>query len=246
VLRDVDVEWLRERPILEGVAEAAAAVCDVPMAHVSITEAGDECVVGQIGMSYESYSCGSQTGPDAMVDDQIVIVEDVADADEIDLEAFDRFFGEVRFYAGIPLFVEHTPVGALVVLDTEPGELDHVRRAALFGLVHQVESHLEIHKALEGEDEPAETLSARLTSMVAHATRLRWLEGAGSEVHAIVDDLEDEIEQARELLEAMVGEEADGAQVDLGGDGGFATGAPTQKQHSSLGYVETDVEDAER
>lgn len=242
-LRDIDVEWLQERPTLEGIAEAAASVCDVPMAHVSITESGNECVVGQTGMSYEDYSSAGTTGPNALIEDEIVIVEDVAEQEDLDLAPFDRYFGEVRFYAGIPLFVEQTPVGSLIVLDTEPRELDHIRRAALFGLVHQVECHLQIHKALENEDQPAEQLSARLTSLVAQATRLRWLDEAGDRVHAILDDLEDEIERSREILTELVRQQVEVGPVGTTGEPDFQRPATTQKQEKTLGYAETDVEE---
>ena len=241
-LRNVDIDGLRERPALEDVAEAAAAVCDVPMAHISITDSDNERVVGQVGMSYDDYACGAGSGLGAMVGERVTIVEDVAEDESFDTEPFEQFCDEIRFYGGIPLLVDDTPVGSLVLLDSKPGELDYVRRAALFGLVHEVESHLRIHRELGDEGEPGEQLSARLTSMVAHATRLRWHEEATPPILDVLDDLEKEIERAREALDEMVGTMVDAPCVPTG-SGGFLATASTPAGTEGLDYEDTEVED---
>ncbi len=243
VLRDVRFEQLQEQPTLKQVASAAAVVCGVGRAHVSVVESDAHCAVGQVGLTDEQAPRRSEFCQEALVEDRILIIEDVAADDAFEAMPFARHLDDIRFYAGLPLLVDNTPVGTLTLLDDRPRELDHVRRAALFGLVHELESHLRVHRRLEESDDPRERLSERLTSMVAHATRLRWCEQQSPATRAILEDLEDEIEGARKQIDRLIDREAaPEAAEDESEEAAFDDEAPTDPNDSSLGYVETEVE----
>jgi GAF domain-containing protein len=242
-LRDVEFEQLREEPTLKRVAEAAAVVCEVARAHVSVVESDQRSVVGQVGLS--DLEAARQIGfcQEAIVEDRIVIVEDVDANEAFEAKPFSRYLDDIGFYAGLPLLVDNTPVGTLTLLDERPRELDQLRRAALFGLVHDLESHLRVHTEMESEDDPREAISKRLTAMVAHTTRLRWNEPQSEATQGMIDDMEDEIEAARRELDRLIDREPR-AGLDEPDDetAEFEELAPTNPNESTLGYVDTEVD----
>lgn len=243
-LRDVEFEQLREEPTLDRIAAAAAVVCDVSRAHVSVVESDKRSVVGQVGLSGLEASRQISFCQHAIVEDRIVIVEDVDADGSFQARPFSRYLDDIGFYAGLPLLVDNTPVGTLSLIDDRPQNLDHLRRAALFGLVHDLESHLRVHTEMEAEDDPREALSKRLAAMVAHATQLRWSEPQTEAARAMIDDMEEEIEAARRELDRLIDREH-GPKVGGESDGGpeFDATAATDPIDSTLGYVDTEVEE---
>lgn len=241
-LRNVEVGELRASPALEAIARAATIVCNVPMAHVSVIEEEHQQIIGHIGMGYGEYSRNRGVLAGAMRSDRIVIIEDVTDNEQFDSTVFEDYSEEIRFFAAIPLLVDDTPVGTLTLLDTESRQLDQIRRAALFGLVRQVESHLRIHRRAASPDDPSHRLSSRLTKMVARAIRLRWSGSVDDAGKDVLDRLDDDIAEARGILESLV-ERAPSSGRATNASFGRSEVPPDTVQSDALGYVETEVDE---
>ena len=113
-----------------GLAEAAALVCDVPIALISLLDAERQWFKANDGLAGVSemprqHALCSQT------------VRQCAAVEVPDARADGRFFtnplviGEpgVRFYAGVPVCLgEGHCVGSLCVIDLEPGSLSPLQR----------------------------------------------------------------------------------------------------------------------
>ena len=239
----LDVDALRANGALDRIAEAAATVCDVPMAHVSIVAPKSQKVVGHRGLSYESLPRQRAFCVTGIAEGGVLIAEDVRDDERFKAGSFREFDDEIRLYAGLPLLVDGVAIGTLSLFDTEARRFDQVRRAALFGLVHQLESHLSIHRACGEADDARETLSTHITSMVAQAAKLRWHAEIDEETRELLDSLDREIEEARRVLETMFDEEdvceepTDDRLKQLSREG-------TRVDRSSLGFVDTEVDEA--
>jgi diguanylate cyclase (GGDEF)-like protein/PAS domain S-box-containing protein len=134
----------------DGVARLAAAICETPIARVSLVD-GDRqffksCVAGDAGggTPRDISFCGH-----AILEDDLFIVEDT--------HADERFadnplvLGEdqVRFYAGAPLTTEEGhALGSLCVVDHVPRQLTEAQQEALRTLGRQVVSQLELRQRI--------------------------------------------------------------------------------------------------
>ena len=242
ILDKIGVDDLEGADTLGLVAEAVTVICEVERARISLFRGDDRLDLAEFGQIEKAGEpdkafCSRLTGRE-----QVVIIEDISAADQLDELGIEPS-ANVEFCAGIPLLVENTPIGTLTAIGSRAHQLDHLRRAALFGLVNQVESHLGVYHQVDGSREPAARIFDRMTAMVARAMRLRWEDGRLSEsVSSTLDGLEGDIQQIRETVEQMLQPTASPFTGELTPNNPFDAADPTEKA-DTLGYVDTEVED---
>ncbi len=130
---------------LDQITDFAAALCDAPIALVSIVEEERQRFLARTGLDAEETSRDLSFCAHAMHGGDIFVVQD-ASADP-------RFAGNplvtgsphIRFYAGAPLLNgEGMPLGALCIIDDKPREdLTPLQRQGMSLLAHQVMVELE-------------------------------------------------------------------------------------------------------
>lgn len=126
-----DLTALAGSAALRRITDFAAALCDTPVALVSLVEAHIQCFVSRTGTDLTATPREMSFCQFAMLNGDVMVVPNVAT---------DRRFagnplvtGEpyIRFYAGAPLVSDAgVPLGALCVIDT-------VSRAGLTPIQHQ-------------------------------------------------------------------------------------------------------------
>jgi diguanylate cyclase (GGDEF)-like protein/PAS domain S-box-containing protein len=131
----------------DGVARLAAAICEVPIARVSLVDADRQwfkaCVGDDTSQTPRDISfCGH-----AIMESDLFIVEDAREderfADNPQVLGDER----VRFYAGAPLITsDGQALGSLCVIDHEPRQLTEAQEDALRTLGRQVVGQLELRQ----------------------------------------------------------------------------------------------------
>jgi diguanylate cyclase (GGDEF)-like protein/PAS domain S-box-containing protein len=132
----------------DGVARLAAAICETPVARVSLVDSDRQffksCVDGGAGggTPRDISFCGH-----AILGDDLFIVEDALTDERFADNPLVLGDDQVRFYAGAPLTTrEGYALGALCVVDHEPRKLSEEQQNALRTLGKQVVSQLELRQ----------------------------------------------------------------------------------------------------
>lgn len=138
-----DFAALRDTAALRRLTDFAAALCDAPIALVSLVEERRQAFLARTGLEVSETPRETSFCQHAMVQDVIMVVPDAAaDARFRDnkLVTGDPF---VRFYAGAPLTTEQgVPLGALCVIAhaPRPDGLTPLQRQGLLVLADDVMS----------------------------------------------------------------------------------------------------------
>jgi hypothetical protein len=215
VLDALPRESLEADPTFDHVSEVVASICGAEMSNVSLMEDERQCLLGSVGIELDGWDRDISFCTHTLERGDVLIVEDATKDPRFrdnPLVRDEEF--HLRFYAGIPLFLESTPFGTLCVLGSEPRSLDDAQRGALFNLARQVEQYVGILMRHDLSDDLKKTLS-RLTSAVAETERLRHVELENSDPD-MLDSLERCIEGASRLLDQHVQDDDDWLDDPLG------------------------------
>ncbi|MDI1294811.1 MAG: PAS domain-containing protein [bacterium] len=125
---------------LNQITDFAAALCDAPIALVSIVETMRQRFLARTGLD------ATETGRDvsfcalAMLRDEIFVVPDATRDPRFADNALVTGAPHIRFYAGAPLIdSDGVPLGALCVIDDKPrADLTPLQRQGLLLMAHQV------------------------------------------------------------------------------------------------------------
>lgn len=132
----------------DDLVAIAVAVCDVPMAFVSLIDGDRQWFKAGVGLDdTETLRDLSFCGHTLMAPDRLLVINDT----HVDPRFADHpmVVGPtgVRFYAGAPLRVrDGSALGAFCVLDQRPRELAPAQLAALEALSRQASRLLELHR----------------------------------------------------------------------------------------------------
>jgi PAS domain S-box-containing protein len=138
------IETLRDDAALKRITDFAAALCDSPIALVSIVEASRQTFLSRTGLDLTETARELSFCAHAMLGDDIMIVPDA----RLDprFTANPLVTGEmgVRFYAGVPLVTDDgIPLGSLCIIDRTPREgLTPLQRSGLQVLASDVRNRL--------------------------------------------------------------------------------------------------------
>ena len=130
---------------LDQIADFAAALCDAPIALVSIVEDERQRFLARTGLDVEETSRDVSFCAWAMLGNDIFAVPDARRDARFADNALVTGAPHIRFYAGVPLLDgQGVPLGALCVIDTRPrNELTPLQEHGLTLLARQVMVELE-------------------------------------------------------------------------------------------------------
>lgn len=116
-----DLESLRNSKALKRITDFAAALCETPVALVSLVEATRQTFISRTGLAVEETPRETSFCAHAMLGDQIMVVPDATRDPRFVENALVTGDMHIRFYAGAPLMTDDgIPLGSLCVIDTEP------------------------------------------------------------------------------------------------------------------------------
>lgn len=147
------LEALRQYHILDTPAEQAyddittlaAYICDVPIALISLVDRDRQWFKSKVGIDVDETSRDISFCAHAILDQQIMVVNDALEDDRFANNALVACAPNIRFYAGVPLM---TPggdaIGTLCVIDHKPRDLTAKQQKTLEALARQVVMQLEL------------------------------------------------------------------------------------------------------
>jgi diguanylate cyclase (GGDEF)-like protein/PAS domain S-box-containing protein len=147
-LRRLQILDTAPEPAFDDIVKVASLICEAPIALVSLVDHRRQWFKARLGLADE------QTDRD--VSFCSVAIEQPGPIFEVpDTHADERFSNNAmvvgppffRFYAGIPLVSDGSPVGTLCVLDTVPRTLSPAQRESLLALARGVLATLEYRRA---------------------------------------------------------------------------------------------------
>ncbi|MBA9070237.1 PAS domain S-box-containing protein [Methylobacterium sp. RAS18] len=143
----------RERDFDE-IAEAAAELCETPIAVVNLVGDGRQFFKVEVGLGVRETPLDTSFCRQALMQEDFVYVPDAAHDPRFAGNPFVTGEPEPRFYAGALLkTAEGHPVGTVCVLDTKPHELSERQRRGLVRLARQTMAQMELRRALREQAE---------------------------------------------------------------------------------------------
>lgn len=140
---------LQDDPELTEITRFAAALCDAPVALVTLVEAQRQRFLGRTGVDVDGTPRSTSFCAYAMMDGGMLIVPDATEDPRFaDFELVTGEFG-LRFYAGAPITsIEGAPIGALCVIDTvpRPAGLTEIQRQGLAVLALAVKRRIQARR----------------------------------------------------------------------------------------------------
>ncbi len=118
-----DLTTLAGSAALRRITDFAGALCDTPVALVSLVEEHIQCFVSRTGTELIATPRDMSFCQFAMLGDDVMVVPDALNDPRFADTALVTGEPYIRFYAGAPLISDAgVPLGALCVIDTKPRE----------------------------------------------------------------------------------------------------------------------------
>ncbi len=139
-----DIESLRDSVGLKSITDFAAALCDVPIALVSLVEERRQTFLARTGLGVTETPRETSFCAFAMLGDDVMIVPDATGDPRFTDNPLVTGEPRIRFYAGAPLIAsDGTPLGSLCVIDSVPrAGLTPLQRQGLITLAGSVMERL--------------------------------------------------------------------------------------------------------
>jgi PAS domain S-box-containing protein len=116
-----DLESLRDGAALQRITDFAAALCDAPVALVSLVETTRQTFLARSGLDLTETPRETSFCQHAMLEPEIMVVPDATADPRFADNPLVTGEMNIRFYAGAPLISDDgIPLGSLCVIDTEP------------------------------------------------------------------------------------------------------------------------------
>ncbi len=140
VIAAYDLDTLRNTADLKQITDFAAALCETPVALVSLVEETRQRFVSRTGVDIDETPRAVSFCAHAMLEDDIMVVPDATRDPRFADNPLVTGDMHIRFYAGAPLIADDgTPLGSLCVIDSEPRDgLTAVQRQGLTTLAANV------------------------------------------------------------------------------------------------------------
>lgn len=145
-LEEDRLAFLRRLEILDTIREEvyddfallASTICRTPIAALSLVDQDRQWFKASVGLDVRETSRESSFCSYAILQEEPLIVPN-AELDErfADNELVTGDF-HLRFYAGVPVFVDGFPLGSLCVIDREPRDISSDQISALSALARQI------------------------------------------------------------------------------------------------------------
>lgn len=176
----------------DDVVGFAAALCETPIALISLVERERQWFKAKVGIDAEHTPRDHSFCAFAMRGDAIMVVPDATRDPRFADNPLVTGPPRIRFYAGAPLVSpEGVPLGALCVIDSTPRtELTPLQRQGLTVLAAQVVNLLEARRATRQREIVAHELSHRIKNIFAVIAGLIGLSAKSSPaLKPLADDL---------------------------------------------------------
>ena len=143
----------RERDFDE-IAEAAAELCETPIAVVNLVGDGRQFFKAEVGLGVRETPLDTSFCRQALLQQDFLYVPDATRDPRFEGNPLVTGEPGLRFYAGALLkTAEGHPVGTVCVLDTKPHELSERQRRGLMRLARQTMAQMELRRSLREQAE---------------------------------------------------------------------------------------------
>lgn len=149
-LRELEILDTPPERAFDDLTRLASLVCETPVALVSLVDAHRLWFKSRVGFALEQTSRDASFCAEAILDHDVLIVEDATKDARFASNPFVTSDPHIRFYAGAPLVTRSgDTVGTLCVLDRVPRSFDAERVEVLRMLARQVVAQLELRQLIE-------------------------------------------------------------------------------------------------
>ncbi|WP_310347529.1 PAS domain S-box protein [Methylobacterium sp. BE186] len=138
----------------DEIAEAAAELCETPIAVVNLVGEGRQFFKAEVGLGVRETPLETSFCRQAILQEEFLYVPDAARDPRFENNPLVTGEPGLRFYAGALLkTAEGQPIGTVCVLDTEPRELSERQRRGLARLARQTMTQMELRRSLREQAE---------------------------------------------------------------------------------------------
>ncbi|MEY4387042.1 MAG: hypothetical protein RLY20_2325 [Verrucomicrobiota bacterium] len=177
VLWQYDVLDSVPEEIFDDLTELAGAICDAPIALISLVDESRQWFKARIGLSEPETSRDISFCAHAIMQPDLFIVPDATQDDRFKNNPLVTTHPKIKFYAGAPLITpDGHALGTLCILDKVPRQLTPVQTKALRVLARLVVSQLELRrqsKELAKSRDDTQFLKRELEKTRAHLDDLQ-------------------------------------------------------------------------
>lgn len=159
-------------PEFEHFASLAATICGTPTAAVTLIAGGMQWIKGGVGIGREAMPADRSFCFHTVRANRFLSVGDATADDRFRDNPLVTGPEHIRFYAGMPLVIDHEAVGALCVIDTKARDegLKPEQRQALEMLAAQASLHLQLRRTVAERDGAVRELNAVVAQLSWAAT----------------------------------------------------------------------------
>ncbi|MFD1788253.1 EAL domain-containing protein [Sphingomonas floccifaciens] len=174
-------ECLGADPEFDHFASLAATICGTPAAAVTLIARDMQWIKGAIGIGREEMPADCSFCIHTVRAGHFLSIGDTWIDERFRAHPLVTGPESIRFYAGVPLSIGGTPVGALCVIDTRPREqgLDSQQRQALEMLAAQASLQLQLRRTVVERDDALSELNA-VVGQLSWAATHDHLTGVGN------------------------------------------------------------------
>ncbi len=147
VLKRLNILDTDPEQTFDEIVALASRICGTPISLVSLVDADRQWFKAKTGLDAAETPREVAFCAHAILDDEIMIVEDTHKDDRFVDNPLVTELPKIRFYAGMPLRIEdNVKVGTLCVIDQKPKQLDEGQLEALRVLGRAVVAHMRLNR----------------------------------------------------------------------------------------------------
>jgi signal transduction histidine kinase len=170
ILDECEILDTEAEEIFDRVAYIAAQICGCPISLVNFIDRDRQWFKAAFGTDLRWTPRAIAFCGHTILGTELVVIDNALGDPRMQDNPLVLEPPNVRFYAGMPLFVGPVPLGTLCVIDVAPRTLSAPQRQALIALGREVEAQLELRRTLNraqrlGEDR------RELASLIVHDMR---------------------------------------------------------------------------